>query len=42
MTIKGLTLEETEKLFSKLAYGQEIVLDQNNIIKNIHGSQPNQ
>lgn len=39
MTIKGLTLEEAEKLFSKAAYGQEIVLDQNNVIKNIHGSQ---
>ncbi|AOY76356.1 DUF362 domain-containing protein [Clostridium formicaceticum] len=39
MTIKGLTLEEAEKLFSKAAYGQEIVLDQNNVIKNIHGTQ---
>ncbi|SDK70064.1 DUF362 domain-containing protein [Natronincola ferrireducens] len=39
MTIRGLTLEESEKLFSKAAYGQEIVLDQNNIIKNIHGGQ---
>ncbi|AKL94475.1 hypothetical protein CACET_c09680 [Clostridium aceticum] len=39
MMIKGLTLEEAEKLFSKAAYGEEIVLDDNNVIKNIHGSQ---
>ncbi|SET32348.1 Uncharacterized conserved protein, DUF362 family [Natronincola peptidivorans] len=39
MTIKGLTLEEAEKLFSKAAYGQEILLDANSVIKDIHGSQ---
>ncbi|MCC5910268.1 MAG: DUF362 domain-containing protein [Clostridiaceae bacterium] len=39
MTIRGLTLEEAEKLFSMAAYGQEIVLDKNNVIKNLHGSQ---
>nr|WP_041721006.1 DUF362 domain-containing protein [Alkaliphilus metalliredigens] len=39
MTIKGMTLEEAEKHFSKAAYGQEIVLDKNNQIKDIHGNQ---
>jgi uncharacterized protein (DUF362 family) len=38
MTLKGITLEEAEKLFSIAAYGQEIVLDYKNVIKNIHGS----
>jgi len=39
MTLKGITLEEAEKIFSMAAYGQEIVLDKNNVIKNIHGNQ---
>jgi len=39
MTINGITLEDAEKIFSMAAYGQEIVLDKNNVIKNIHGNQ---
>jgi uncharacterized protein (DUF362 family) len=39
MTLNGITLEEAEKIFSVAAYGQEIVLDKNNVIKNIHGNQ---
>jgi len=39
MTLKGITLEEAEKIFSVAAYGQEIVLDKSNVIKNIHGNQ---
>ena len=38
MELKGITLEEAEKIFSKLAYNQEIVLDKGSI-KNIHGNQ---
>ena len=36
MELKGLPLEEAEKIFSMAAYGQEIVLDKNNEIKGIH------
>ncbi|KAB3532905.1 DUF362 domain-containing protein [Alkaliphilus pronyensis] len=39
MIIKGLSLEEAEKIFSIAAYNQEVVLDKNNQIKNIHGNQ---
>ncbi|QEK11840.1 DUF362 domain-containing protein [Crassaminicella thermophila] len=38
MTLKGISLEEAEKIFSNAAYNQEIVLDKNKI-KNIHGNQ---
>ena len=36
MELKGLPLEEAEKIFSMAAYGQEITLDKNNEIKGIH------
>ncbi|SCY94571.1 DUF362 domain-containing protein [Alkaliphilus peptidifermentans] len=39
MLMKGLSLEEAEKIFSLAAYNQEIVLDKNNQIKNLHGNQ---
>jgi len=39
MILNGITLEEAEKIFSVAAYGQEVVLDKNNVIKNIHGNQ---
>ncbi|MBS3995017.1 MAG: DUF362 domain-containing protein [Alkaliphilus sp.] len=38
MKILGITLEEAERIFSKIAYGQEIILDKGQY-KNIHGSQ---
>ncbi|SHJ83880.1 DUF362 domain-containing protein [Paramaledivibacter caminithermalis] len=38
MELKGLTLEEAERLFSLSAYNTEIVLDKGSI-KNIHGNQ---
>ena len=38
MTLRGIALEEAEKIFSVAAYGQEIMLDKNNEIKGIHGS----
>lgn len=41
MDIRGLTLEEAERIFSMAAYGQEVVLDKDNQYKNIHGTQPN-
>jgi uncharacterized protein (DUF362 family) len=37
ITIKGVSLEEAEKIFSRAAYGQEITLDKNNKIKGING-----
>ena len=40
MDIRGLTLEEAESIFSIAAYGQEVLLDKNNQIKHIHGTQP--
>jgi len=40
MTIKGLTLEEAESIFSMAAYGQEVVMDKDNQLKHIHGTQP--
>ncbi len=39
MTLRGISLEEAEKIFSMAAYGQEIVLDKNNQIKGFHGNQ---
>lgn len=39
MTLKGLTLEEAEKIFSRAVYNQEILIDKNNKIKGIHGNQ---
>lgn len=39
MILKGLELEKAEKIFTKSAYGEEVVLDENQI-KNIHGTQP--
>lgn len=39
MILKGITLEESEIIFSKAAYGEEIVLDKNNKIKCLHGNQ---
>jgi len=38
MELKGISLEEAEKIFSLSAYNQEIVLDKGKI-KNIHGNQ---
>ncbi|MBM7614404.1 DUF362 domain-containing protein [Alkaliphilus hydrothermalis] len=38
MTMKGVTLEDAEKIFSVAAYGQEVVLDKNNQIKDLHGN----
>ena len=38
MQLKGITLEEAERIFSTAAFQQEIVLDKNGI-KNIHGNQ---
>ncbi|BCJ94511.1 hypothetical protein acsn021_20800 [Anaerocolumna cellulosilytica] len=38
MTIKGLPVIEAEKIFSKAAYGEEITLDKNNTLKDIHGN----
>lgn len=40
MIIKGMTLEQAEKMFSKAAYGQEIVLDKDNKTKGMHGNMP--
>ena len=40
MTIKGLTLEEAEGIFSMAAYGQEVIMDKGNQFKHIHGAQP--
>jgi uncharacterized protein (DUF362 family) len=39
MNLKGITLEEAERLFSTAAYGQEVVMDKNKI-KDIHGTMP--
>ncbi len=39
ITMKGVTLEDAEKIFSVAAYGQEVVLDKDNKIKEIHGNQ---
>ncbi|WP_246637685.1 DUF362 domain-containing protein [Crassaminicella profunda] len=38
MDLRGISLEEAEKIFSKAAFQQEIILD-NKKIKNIHGNQ---
>lgn len=38
MDLRGLPLEEAERIFSKAAYQQEIILDKNGI-KDIHGNQ---
>lgn len=38
MDLKGISLEEAERVFSKAAFQQEIILDKNKI-KNIHGNQ---
>ena len=38
MDILGIALEEAERIFSKIAYDQEIILDKGQY-KNIHGSQ---
>ncbi|WP_026477755.1 DUF362 domain-containing protein [Alkaliphilus transvaalensis] len=38
MTMRGVTLADAEKIFSVAAYGQEVVLDQNNQIKDLHGN----
>ena len=35
--IKGIGLKEAEKIFSQIAYGQEVILDKNGI-KSLHGS----
>ncbi len=40
MDIRGLTLEEAEGIFSMAAYGQEVILDKGNQIKDFHGTQP--
>lgn len=39
MILRGLTLEEAEKEFSQAAYGQEVTIDKNNVIKGLHGNQ---
>lgn len=39
MMLKGITLEEAEKIFSLAAYGEEVVIDKNNQVKPIHGNQ---
>ncbi|KAB3529158.1 DUF362 domain-containing protein [Alkaliphilus serpentinus] len=41
MKMTGLTLEEAERIFSMAAYGQEVLLDKNNNIKDLHGTLPN-
>ncbi|TCO79480.1 DUF362 domain-containing protein [Marinisporobacter balticus] len=38
MDIRGTSLEEAERIFSKAAFNQEIILDKNKI-KNLHGNQ---
>ncbi|MCT4507511.1 MAG: DUF362 domain-containing protein [Tepidibacter sp.] len=38
MILKGIPIAQAEKIFSKAAYNQEIVIDKNGI-KNIHGNQ---
>ncbi|MCT4607362.1 MAG: DUF362 domain-containing protein [Marinisporobacter sp.] len=38
MDLKGISLEEAERAFSKAAFQQEIIIDKNKI-KNIHGNQ---
>ncbi|WP_243109339.1 DUF362 domain-containing protein [Anaerophilus nitritogenes] len=37
MDLRGISLEEAERIFSKAAFGQEIILDKGHI-KNIHGN----
>lgn len=41
MKMTGLSLEEAERIFSMAAYGQEVILDKNNSIKDLHGTLPN-
>lgn len=39
MEIKGIALEEAERIFTVAAYGEAITIDKNNQIKGIHGNQ---